>query len=103
MRLAKQNADTIFEVSDEIAREKKFKQTRISVTSQNKYRLLLNSYTEKNLEWYPRPSSLSPQTELMALGKRGCSPTMCTVGPRYGIWRALEWGRRLAEDIYWDE
>lgn len=75
MRLAKQIAATIFEITDEIAGEKKLKQTRISVTSQKKYGLLLNSYTEKNLEWYPRPSSFSPQTDMMALRKRGYNPT----------------------------
>lgn len=49
-RLANQTTATIFEIIDEIAREKKLKQTRISAASQNKYALLLNSYTEKNWE-----------------------------------------------------
>lgn len=42
MRLAKQIAATVFEITDEIAREKKLIQARISVTNQNKYGLLLH-------------------------------------------------------------
>lgn len=43
VRLAKGIAATIFAITDEVAKEMKFRQTRISVTSQNKYRLLWNS------------------------------------------------------------
>lgn len=100
VRLAKQIAATISEITGEIAKGKKLRQTRVSVTSQDKYRLLLNSYTGKNLEWYRRPSPFS-QTEMMALGKRGCNPTAWTVDLGDGIWRALEWDRIFTEDIYW--
>lgn len=101
MRLAKQTAATILEITHELAREKKLRQTRNSVTSQNKYGLLLKSCTEENLEWHPRPLSSSPRTGLMALGKRGYDPTTRAADLGCGIWRALEWDGIFTGDIYW--
>lgn len=69
VRLAKQIAATFSEITGEIAKGKKLRQTRVSVTSQDKYRLLLNSYTGKNLEWYRRPSPFSHRQKWWLWGR----------------------------------
>lgn len=85
-----------------LAREKKLRQTRVSVTSQDKYRLPLNSCPGKNLEWYRRPSPFSHRQKWWLWGREAAIlPHELWIWAMHGIWRALEWDRIFTEDIYW--
>lgn len=94
-RLANQTTATIFEIIDEIAREKKLKQTRISAASQNKYATSEQLHTEK-LGVVPKTLIILPTNRNDGSGEKRLQLHHMNCGSR--LWY-LE-GTRVGLDIY---